>query len=68
MRLYYSETTEGYFGVLHSFDHDLEHAFKFLSHDLATEQINLIREGSSVWDDYELKIVEYDSDSLFSEV
>lgn len=68
MKLYFSETTDGYFGVMHSFYQSKEDAFKFSSIENANEYLALIRDSSPIWDDYELKIVEYDSDSSFSEV
>lgn len=68
MKLYFSETTDGYFGVMHSFYQTKEDAFKFSSIENANEYLALIRDSSPIWDDYELKIVEYDSDSSFSEV
>lgn len=68
MKLYFSETTDGYFGVMHSFHQIKEDAFKFTTIENATEYLVLIRGSSPMWDDYELKIVEYDSDSPFSKV
>lgn len=68
MRLYFSETTDGYFGVMHSFHQTKEDAFKFATIENANEYLTSICESSPMWDDYELKIVEYDSDSSFSEV